>query len=842
MASFQVETKNKVDIDKKPRVYFTCHPDDFEKYFKKVCDDIFKTHDCAIYYTEDMTEMIPEEEKQVDLGRNHLFVIPVTFKLLSTANRAMDGDIPYALKAHIPVLPIMMEPGLDEFYAKPDKFGELQYLTPYSTDLTEISYEEKLKKYLDSVLISDELAKRVRAAFDAYIFLSYRKKDRKYANELMRLIHSNPQCRDIAIWFDEFLTPGESFRENIEKMLNDCRLFALLVTPQILEKVVDQNGEERENYVISTELPLARKKKEEKGIDILAVEMEDTCKDALSALCIEDLVNIRDEAFRTRLTEAISKIAVTTDDRPEHSFLIGLAYLEGIDMEVDSQRSVELISFASQAGLIEATEKLISMYQKGIGVSADPKKAIELQDRLSEQLCAKYEAERSEEALHLWFDSVITCVDMCSSIGLDAEAKAHCAKAEAILNGERAHFAADWMQYASYLCHSKKADILREMGILEPALDHYLECTTILLMLSLKTDMVGLEEELCRTYSCLALVHTKLHQFSEAIACYRDAAKYSKDRESLAQLHAGLAKVYKWQGDFPKTMEFYEKARNAYQRLWEDTQDDFYRYNLAAIYALIGQLLEEVGQLEQTLQMYFKAIEIKKELVERTDTYEANASLARTYSDTAIVYSTLRMYNEALAFAEQALQIRQELAYQSNSVVIKKELSDSCNNMGSMLISAGHVDAGVKLLHRAVEIREELAGATQTLDIKLDLCVACDNLGNIYRLLKKPDEALKYFTRSLEIVKNLSTEGEDRGLLYQQACSWLNIGVLNADPTCLEDAYHRFAALAGKYPDVEDYARRRDFAKKKLDELKVKIPVTEKKESFFTRLKNKRKK
>ena len=47
-------------------------------------------------------------------------------------------------------------------------------------------------------------AEGTRHAFDAYIFLSYRKKDRRYANELMRLIHNNPECRDIAIWFDEF--------------------------------------------------------------------------------------------------------------------------------------------------------------------------------------------------------------------------------------------------------------------------------------------------------------------------------------------------------------------------------------------------------------------------------------------------------------------------------------------------------------------------------------------------------------------------------------------------------------------------------------------------------------
>ncbi len=113
---------------------------------------------------------------------------------------------------HIPVLPFMMEEGLDILYATEEYFGEAQYLNPRSHDTTEIRYEEKLKNYLDSVLISDETARRIRTAFDAYIFLSYRKKDRKYANELMHLIHDIPNFRDIAIWYDEFLTPGENFK------------------------------------------------------------------------------------------------------------------------------------------------------------------------------------------------------------------------------------------------------------------------------------------------------------------------------------------------------------------------------------------------------------------------------------------------------------------------------------------------------------------------------------------------------------------------------------------------------------------------------------------------------
>lgn len=392
MAVFKVETKNKVDIDKKPRVYFTCHPDDFEKHFKKICDDIFKTHDCAIYYTEDMTEIIADDEKEIDLGRNNLFVVPVTYKLLSTPNRAMNEDIPYALEMHIPVLPIMMDAGIDSYYS--NKFRELQYLNPYSTDITEISYEEKLKKYLESVLVSKELSDRIRKAFDAYIFLSYRKKDRKYANELMRLIHSIPECRDIAIWFDEFLTPGESFKENIEKILDDSQLFTLLVTPHILEKVIDEKGIEKDNFVIEVELPLAQKKKEEKakqgksGGDIVSVKAEDINETDEKTLKDKDVTEIMDarsvDAFKKLFLEAIIRNGIRkTEDNPKHNFLIGLAYLEGIDVEVNRELAVELITEAAESNLPEAIAKLISMYIDGIGVSRNQSETQKWSDRLA---------------------------------------------------------------------------------------------------------------------------------------------------------------------------------------------------------------------------------------------------------------------------------------------------------------------------------------------------------------------------------------------------------------------------------------------------------------------------
>ena len=144
MSLMQVRTDGNASPKGKPRVYVTCHSQDFEQWFEKICDDIFKVQDCAIYYTKDMTEEIPDEDKATDLGQMNVFIIPITFKLLTTKNRCMDSDFAFAVEKHIPILPIIMESGIDEFYR--ERFGERQYLNPFSQDLTEISYEEKLQK------------------------------------------------------------------------------------------------------------------------------------------------------------------------------------------------------------------------------------------------------------------------------------------------------------------------------------------------------------------------------------------------------------------------------------------------------------------------------------------------------------------------------------------------------------------------------------------------------------------------------------------------------------------------------------------------------------------------
>lgn len=393
MTVIKHKTDGNVNPTGKPRVYFTCHPDDFDTCFEQIAADFFRTHDCAFYYKANMSEQVPDLE--MELGRSNLVVVPVTRSLLTTPNIAMDEEVPYALESGIPVLPIMLDTGIEHIYSREDRFGELQFLSPYIMDKTSIPYEEKLDQYLKTVLFSDALAARIRGVFRAYAFLSYRKKDRRYANELMKQIHTHPDCWDTAIWFDEFLTPGESFRTGISRKLEESQAFVLLVTPSILE---EPDG--KPNFIMEVEYPDAKKL----ALPILPVEMQTTDRTQLILKYsqLPEHIWSTDELRSTNLTELIPSRPLTQEySMPERQYLVGLAYLEGIDMEIDRRRGLELLRQAADSGWLEAARRLASMYLDGIFVTRDLASASHWQkktmDLLKERCRLRADADNAME-------------------------------------------------------------------------------------------------------------------------------------------------------------------------------------------------------------------------------------------------------------------------------------------------------------------------------------------------------------------------------------------------------------------------------------------------------------
>lgn len=350
---------------RKSRVYFSAHPDDVS-LVEEISKDVLSKQNCAIFYCDNFANV--DDDYFLKLSQMQLFIFPVTAKFLTSPSRAFDVDFAYAQAHSIPILPIMIDSGLERIFNQ--KCGNIQFLDKFTVDATAISYDKKLEDFLSETLFSDELASLVRQSFDAYVFLSYRKKDRKYANDVMRAIHSHEFARDIAIWFDEFLVAGEDFNDAISSALKKSDLFALVVTPNLVNE---------ENYVMQIEYPSAK----EEGKPIVAIESVKTDADLLKKYYtdIPDTVAPDSVKLSDKMLENLKNLAIRENDTPIHNYYIALAYLYGIDVEVNTKKAVDILCECEKNGLVEAMEKLVDLYTLGQGVEPNPVRG--------ENLCAK---------------------------------------------------------------------------------------------------------------------------------------------------------------------------------------------------------------------------------------------------------------------------------------------------------------------------------------------------------------------------------------------------------------------------------------------------------------------
>ena len=675
MAEFKFRTKGNAAPQGKPRVYFTCHPEDFDRYFEKICEDIFASHEPAIYYTADMSEALDDTNINVDLGRMNLFVVPVTFRLMNEPNRAMSVDIAYAKEHNIPILPFMMESGIDSVYALSKNFGERQYLSPYSSDTTGVSYEKKLENYLKSILISDEMANRVRAAFDAYIFLSYRKKDRRYADDLMRIIHNIPGCRDIAIWYDEFLTPGESFMKNIEKAMQKSELFALLVTPNLLE-----DG----NFVMTKEYPAAR----DAGMDILPTEMVETDHDVLKKEYdgIPEPVKTEDEHFTEAMLASIKKIAISeNDNNPEHNFLIGLAYLEGIDVEVDVERGIELITKAADGGLIEAMEKLYNMYNNGDKVQVNYTEALKWAECVTDFYTNKYGDEHHDTLIAL--NNLAVCYDNigCYQKAVEIYKKVYETRLKT--------------------CGEDDIHILTVMSNLSVAYgnigDYHSSFEISERAYKIRCRVLGEEHpDTLMSLNNLALSYGELGNHQKSLELYEKVYKLScrvlgEDNPTTVIFMSNLGAAYIDIGDYHSAFEINERAyKTRCKVLGEEHPDTLLSLNnLAGTYG-------KLGEDKKSLELYEKAYKLSCRVLG-----EDNPTTICYMSNLATSYGHIDNYRIALKYSR--------IAYDKRCKILGEEHPDtilSLNNLAFSYSNLREYKRSFELEEKAIELSRRVLG------------------------------------------------------------------------------------------------------------------------------------
>ena len=692
----------------KPKVYFSCHPDDFEEVFPIISDDLLKHANCSIWYDEAPSKDLDELE---DILKDmQLVVFAVTSKFIRHSNRAKDEELPLALKNHIPVLPILMENGLE--YEFSDICAQIQLVSKYNNDSTAIPYDDVLQTFLDSVLVGDEMAALVRDAFDAYVFLSYRKKDRKHAQRLMRLIHENKQFQDIAIWYDEYLVPGESFNEAIVAAFNKSSLFAMAVTPHL---------EEDGNYVMRIEYPMARDREELKDdFAVVPVEMysdEDKVngKDwrinqsnlkGKKDFKYQEIENLQDEHHLPEMNEsfleALERIAKKdSDGSARHRFFIGLAYLNGIDMEVNREKALELMESAARdtEPCMEACAKLADMYRNGEGVEVNLAKAVQWQTELARQYKTAYDENHDPDKHKGYGTAYFNALNKLSDMYRDAgriEYAIVAAKEALVFSKELdAEVGVREKDRDKAVTHNRLGSLYRQIRNLSAARDHYREAAKIYVNQAAEIKTQRVRRDLSVSYERLGDICRQEEMYNDAEKYYLNAKEIREElaekepstqtRRDLSCILTKLGNVYKSRKEYGQAARFYNAALDMDRVLAEEVKSVQAWDDLGVSLVKTGDINKAAGKLKEASDHYEKACEIFRMNVEKTDSLTYLDHLAGGCEKLAGIKKKMGEKKAAKALYEEAVSIRELLYREGETVSNAHSLAAACFNTALFL-------------------------------------------------------------------------------------------------------------------------------------------------------------
>ena len=243
-------------MSEKKKVFISAHPADRYGVIEQICATVESTGSHTPIYNDVPSDAGPSLPPEVDV-----IVILATVKYFTWSNSGYVSEYFPSVLRGIRVIPILLEGGQNTVDLVNMRLGKIQY----------IDASESLEFALDALRAHLTAEERVVDRSLPSVFISYRRGDRETLHEIVRTVEESEEGRQVNLWYDEVIAPGENYSKSIMRELCDCDLFILLVTPRVLEP---------KNYVHRVEFQEARKR----GKRIIAIEAEKTDRRALTEM------------------------------------------------------------------------------------------------------------------------------------------------------------------------------------------------------------------------------------------------------------------------------------------------------------------------------------------------------------------------------------------------------------------------------------------------------------------------------------------------------------------------------------------------------------------------------
>ena len=294
----------------------------------------------SVYPIDDMVRRPPIKVIHDKLDKMKLMIVYVTKELLEKESYAYDVEVKYALTHNIPILPIgYRSEGIEPLFNKYFQNTEMVYLDGYSEQEL-ISRLRRYYEFFKREYFDKGETDKIRNAFISHAFLSYRKADKKYALKIFKTLDLDEELLPYSLWYDDFLTPGEGYGEEIKSAIEKSEFVIFLITPRLFE---------RGNYVKEIEYPLSVSLKKK----MIGVEMERVDRYRLKKEYPEITTIISYKEEKDRFIDTVKKLYKSSPQKElsaEDYHYLSIAYQTGVDVSKDNTIANKLNEKARELG------------------------------------------------------------------------------------------------------------------------------------------------------------------------------------------------------------------------------------------------------------------------------------------------------------------------------------------------------------------------------------------------------------------------------------------------------------------------------------------------------------
>ncbi len=525
--------------------------------------------------------------------------------------------------------------------------------------------------------VDANLANKVRAAFDAYVYSQYKKKDAEYAKELKDLVYCDKFCKDAAIWFDGFLPKGKDFDGAFRYAAINSYLFGFL---EVSEKMTSS----------------------------------DEWMGRIHGMALEGDAN-----------------------DPSHLFFLGLACLYGIGVDVDSGKGEEYVTMAAQADLPEAMEKLAAIYQDGDGLAKDDGKAAEWKGRLALHWESVYNESKSMESggelvvalsrsAYAWegikeferarsdYEKLLSLSESLYEGSGDEwyrEVMIDCYRFLGLVNGEEDNPAAAKGYFQKYVelqraltyetgkaenrCglwwgYNKLGDILKSEGDLAAAREYYQKG------LELAGSLVGNSENM-------------------------------EPRGYIFASYRYLGQLCESEGDMNAAREYYLKSLESNESLARESDEIEPKIDLAWTYERLGYISEKEEDFHKAEEWYGKCLPLKEFLDEKQGTEDSRWEVMRICFKLGDASGSLDKYGEAKKWYGRAVPILDTL--KKEDIRVRRTTALIYNRLGNVAKSVGNLAEAREWYEKSLPFRESVARESKSENDWIHLAAVLYDLG-----------------------------------------------------------------------------------------------------------------